>query len=84
MTLFFLAGITSFAYVFLRALQQLNVVHNQYWWVVPTSIAMGICDVYLVLTIVKAETLWIGLTNGIGAGSGAILAMIFHRRIRRI
>lgn len=80
--LFALSALASFTYVFLRAMQQLNVVHNQYWWVMPTSIAMGLCDVWIILLIVRSETIWIGVTNGVGAGIGAVLAMYLHNRFR--
>src|SRR3989304_4630413 len=39
----------SFLYVFLRALQQLNVMHNRYAWVLPVSLGLGLCDVALIL-----------------------------------
>lgn len=74
---------TSFIYIFLKAMQQLNVVHNQFAWVVPTSIGMGLCEVGMMLMIVRADNLWLGVASGIGGGTGAILAMKLHRRIKK-
>ena len=68
----------SFLYVFLRAFQQLNVVHNHYAWVMPVSLGMGLCDVALILYVVRANTLWLGVVNGLGAGLGAMAAMRAH------
>jgi hypothetical protein len=81
MTIFILSAIACFAYVFLRALQQLNVVHNHYWRILPVSLLMGVGDAILILLIVKSDTIWIGLTNGIGGALGCYLAMWVNRRL---
>jgi hypothetical protein len=73
----------SFIYVFLKAWQQLNVVEGRYAWVMPTSIGMGLCEVAIVLLVVKANTVLLGAANGVGAGLGAILAMRLHGIFRR-
>ena len=69
----------SFLYVFLRAFQQLNVMHNRYAWVLPVSLGLGLCDVAIILYVVRANTLWLGVVNGVGAGCGAMVAMAVHR-----
>jgi hypothetical protein len=81
MMLFLISGGTAFVYVFLRALQQLNVVHNHYWRIPIVSIFMGLGDVVLILVVVKADTLWIGLTNGLAGAAGCFLAMWLNRRL---
>jgi hypothetical protein len=73
----------NFVYIFLKAIQQLNVVHNQFRWVVPTSILMGVCEVGIVLLVVRVDSLYIGIINGIGAGLGAVTAIITHRKFIR-
>ena len=71
----------SFAYVALRALQQRNVQHDNYWWVMPVSIAMSAGDVFLVANISqKGFHLSLVLAMGAGAGFGCMLAMWFHKR----
>lgn len=70
-----LPALVAFIYVFLRAFQQLNVVHRNYYMVMPTSIFMSFGDVLLVMFIVKVDSLWLGLTNGVAAGLGCMLAM---------
>lgn len=79
--LFVLSAFATFIYVGLRAWQQLNVVQGRYWRVIPTSMGMGIGDVVLVLLIVKTDTLWIGVSNGVAAGLGCCLAMYINRRL---
>lgn len=74
---------TSLIYVFLKAIQQLNVVHNQFRWVIPTSIGMGICEVGIVLLVVRTDNLWLGVASGLGGGTGAIIAMKVYKRIRK-
>lgn len=78
---FLLSGCVTAVYVFLRAIQQLHVVHHQYLRVLPTSLMMGLVDVGLILIIVKANTLWLGIANGIGGATGCMLAMYLHKRM---
>lgn len=80
MTVFLLSGLIAFIYVFLKANQQLNVVHRNYAWIMPASLGMGLCEVAIVLLVVKADTIMLGLVNGACSGLGAMLAMKLHRR----
>lgn len=77
------AFIASFAFVFLKAAQQLNVVHHKVWWVMPTSFAMAVCEVAVVANMAKFGWGWIVLPIGFGSGLGCIVAMNFHRRMRK-
>lgn len=78
MNAFVICALISFVYVFFKVFQQLNVVHAQYAWVMPVSLAMGVCEVAIILYIVRADTFWLGISNGVGAGLGAMLAMRWH------
>lgn len=75
MTLFVYAFLATFLYVALRAFQQLNVTHYEWRRILPTSILMGIGDVVLILLIVKTNTVWLGVTNGIAGALGCYTAM---------
>lgn len=75
---FILSAIATFLYVFLRAFQQLNVVHKHYWRILPTSIGMGIGDILLVLLIIKTQSLWMGVTNGFAGASGCYMAIAMN------
>ena len=77
---FAISAAATFLYVFLRAFQQLNVVHRHYWRILPTSLGMGIGDVVLILLIVKANTLWIGISNGVAGALGCYLAIYITKR----
>jgi len=79
----------SFLYVFLKATQQLNVVHHKLLWIWPVSLGMGLCEVFLVgsIAITAYNDGWtemtvLGASLGTGGAVGAILAMILHKRIR--
>jgi hypothetical protein len=76
------AGVASFLYVWMRAFQQLNVIHRRHWRIPATSLAMGTLDVLLVWWIVKADSLWIGVCNGIGGMFGCYAAIYLHDRWR--
>ena len=81
MSAFMTSALATFAYVFLRSFQQLNVVHGRYWAVFPVSILMGLGDATIMLLIVKADTVWIGASNGVAGGCGAMIGMWLHRRL---
>lgn len=83
MTLFYLGSCMSL-FVFFRAIQQLNVMHDKYWWVLPTSLGMGFCEVFIISSIAMGGLpLWqAALSMGTGGGLGSMLAMLLHRRFR--
>lgn len=80
MTLFLASGALAFTYVFLKANQQLNVIYKRYHAIMPASIGMGLCEVAIVLLVVKADTIALGVVNGLFSGLGAMLAMKLHGR----
>lgn len=83
MTAYALAFLASFTFVFLKAWQQLNVVYKKYWWILPTSIAMATCEVYVVVNMAKNGWGWIVLAVGGGAGLGAMLATWLHDKLTK-
>ena len=78
MTTYILAFLASFFFVGLKSTQQLNVVHKQYWWIVPTSLAMASLEIFVVATVAKNGWGWLALFVGLGAGLGACLATYTH------
>lgn len=71
--------LSSFALVFLRALQQQNVVHGQYVYAALTPYFMAAADVASVLLVVHngwASIPWVGT----GGALGVTTAMYTHRR----
>lgn len=79
-----LAFCVSFAFVFLKSFQQLNVQHDRYQWVLPCSLLMALMEVAGILLVVRSESVWIFLPLGLGGGSGCMTAMFVHGRIRRV
>lgn len=75
-----LAFVASFAFVFLRAFQQLNVVKGNRVLVIPTSLCMAGCEVFTVASIARSGWGWIVLPVGLGAGIGCLCAMYVHKR----
>jgi hypothetical protein len=73
----------SFTFVFLKAWQQLNVVHHQLWWIVPTSMAMAACEVFVIWQAATRGWGWIVIPIGLGSGLGCLASMLLHRKIRR-
>ena len=80
---YLIAFCVSFVYVALKAMQQQNVVFGEYIWVMPVSVLMALCEVTIIVLIVR-NTWLVALPIGIGAGLGAMIAMYAHKRwIRR-
>lgn len=75
-----LAFAASFVFVGLKSIQQLNVVRKQYWWIVPTSFAMAMCEVYVVATVAAQGWGWLVFWVGLGGGLGSLSATWTHWR----
>ncbi len=81
MTGYLLAFVASFGYVGLKSTQQLNVVHRQYWWIVPTSFAMAALEVFVVASMAKHGWGWLVFWVGLGSGLGSISATWIHSKV---
>ncbi len=73
--------ITSFIFVGLRSIQQLNVVHKCYMWIVPTSMLMATCEVYVIATSSHVGWGLMVLPIGIGGGLGSLCSTYLHSRL---
>ena len=74
-----LAFAASYVFIFLKAIQQRSVIHNNRRLVVPTSISMAFTEVYVIATVAKAGySVPLVLAIGLGAGLGALTAMTVH------
>ncbi len=70
-----------FGYVFVRAFQQRNVSGGHYLWIVPTSYAMAMLDVFIVVFVAHAGWhLSVVLANGTGGCFGALAGVFLHKR----
>lgn len=75
-----LVFLTSFAFIFLKSWQQLNVVRKMYWWILPTSMLMAVCEVYVIASVAKFGWGWLVFWVGLGGGLGSTLATWMHHR----
>lgn len=78
---YLLAFFSAFIFVGLKSTQQLHVVHKNYWWIVPTSMLMASCEVYVVATVAKNGWGWMVLAIGLGSGLGSLLATWAHSKL---
>lgn len=81
MLVFAAAFVASYIFIFLKAFQQLNVVRNEYWLIVPTSVAMAACEVLVVVNMAQHGWGWIIVPIGLGSGLGALTSMFIHGRL---
>jgi hypothetical protein len=80
-----LAFVASCLYIFLKATQQLSVVNFLYARIVPTSMAMAACEVFIMVNVARTADDLVGLvvlalSIGVGAGLGCLAAMKLHQR----
>lgn len=78
---YLLAFGASFGFIALKAFQQLNVVHNAYLWVIPTSMLMASAEVYVVWNMAHYGMGWVVFWIGLGSGLGAVFSMWLHKRM---
>jgi hypothetical protein len=65
--------------VFMRALQQQNVIHRYYWWAAFTSYLIAIGEVAVVYNV--AQVGWTAVPYvGTGGALGVTLSMYAHNR----
>ena len=70
------AFVAAFSFIFLRAFQQRNVVHDNWLWVLPTSLLMAAAESVVILNIAKQGWyLPLITTIGVGSGLGCLSAM---------
>jgi uncharacterized membrane protein YfhO len=74
--------ITSLIFIGLRAFQQLNVQHDRYLWVPPTTACMAVVEITQLLTVVKQGTLLAAIPVAIGGVLGCWLSMYYHAKLR--
>lgn len=70
----------TLVFVFLKATQQLQVVSGMYRRVIPVSFGMALCEVLIILYVVKVATLWAALPMGVAGAIGSCSAMWLHRK----
>lgn len=80
---YLLAFAASFIFVGLKAFQTLNVSQKQYILVLPTSMLMAICEVYVIATTAKNGFGLIALAIGLGAGLGCMASMYLHGKLTK-
>ena len=70
----------AFTFVFLKSWQQQNVVYEKYRWIMPTSMAMALCEGYVVWQLAAAFKPALIVTIGLGSGLGCMLATYLHHK----
>lgn len=74
---------TSLLFIAMRAFQQLNVQHDRYLWVPPTTTLMAVCEVASITTIIQQATLLSAIPLAMGGVLGCWFSMWFHKRMRK-
>lgn len=83
MTLYLTLFVTSLTFIALRAFQQLNVQHDRYMWVPPTTACMAVVEVLTVTSIIKSGSLYAAIPMALGGVLGCWFSMWLHRRMRK-
>ena len=80
-----LAFVASFAYIFLKATQQRQVMAAEYRKMPLVSIGMGFCEVFIIANVVTTADsipglILLALCIGTGSALGSILGTYLHVR----
>ena len=78
-----IVGAVSFLRVFLRAVQQLNVVGSHYKLAFFVSYLMTACELYVVMSIVIVMDWSLFLPIGTGSAIGGVTGMFIHKKYVR-
>ena len=80
--LFFTQMLASAGYVLTRATQQLNTVYNRWWWILPTSLCIALCEVFVIQMIATSDLskMWLVLSTGFGGTIGCFGAMYISNK----
>jgi hypothetical protein len=72
----------SFVLIFLRALQQRNISASRFAWLIPVSVAYTFAEAFVIIAVVSSGFhVPLLLSIGVGAGCGAIAAILFCKRV---
>lgn len=88
--LYVIAFLSSFAFVFVKAFQQLNVVHGLKLAAFLTAYLMALFEVLTLgalayqFATVGINALWMVIPIGTGGGLGVISSMWVHKRMRSV
>lgn len=84
MSLYLAIFASSYLFIGAKAIQQLQVCNYQFKYVLPTSMVLAACEIFLVYNVAKEGwNIWLWLALGSGAGLGAMTSMAAHRHLRR-
>lgn len=83
--LFLTQMIASAGYILFRCLQQLNCVKNRWLWILPTSLCIALCEVYVIQMIATSDLskVWLVLSTGLGGTVGCFGAMYISNKFGR-
>lgn len=71
--------VSTFVFIFLKAFQQRNVIHNDWRFIAPTSMGMAFVEYYVIALVAQhGYGVSLVLVGGAGAGLGAMSAMFLH------
>jgi hypothetical protein len=75
--------VVTLLYVGLKAMQQLNVVHERMAWVCATSYGMAATEVYVTVQVVASGWQWATVAVlGTASACGCCISIFIHRRMR--
>jgi hypothetical protein len=79
------AFVASYVYIWAKATQQLQVVNFRYWRIMPMSLVMAACEVFIMVNVIKTADSFLGLAAlaaciGVGAGLGCLTAMVLYKK----
>ena len=67
--------------VFVKTIQNSNIIHKRLWFIPPVSIFMCLLDAFMVGIYVKSGISWLVIVSGVASGLGSVLALVMYHRV---
>ncbi len=87
LSLFIALFAVNLVYVLCKSFQQKSVMHDKKLWIVPVSLVMSACEVFMIgsiaVLVVATQSYWSFIPSGLGAGVGCLMGMELFNRLNK-
>jgi hypothetical protein len=87
LNLFIALFAVNMVFVLCKSFQQKSVMHDKKLWILPVSLLMSACEVFMVgsiaILVVASQSYWAFIPAGCGAAVGCLLGMELFNRLNK-
>lgn len=67
--------------VFVKTVQNSNIIHKKLWFITPTSVILNILDALMIGIYAKSGISWLVVVGGVASGLGCVGAIVLYERL---